>query len=304
LIQLTTSKISDRVYLIDTLALGEKNSVAAYLLKGSKTALVDCGYATSAEVVLEGLKELNLSPAEIDYVIPTHVHLDHAGAAGYLVERMPRAKVIAHERGVPHLVDPSRLIQSATSVFGEEMIRMYGAPKGIPAERITSVGEEMHIDLGGLSLTVIHSPGHAPHQISVYVEEEKVLIAADAVGIIYPSLGVVMPTTPPPSLNPAELGRTADRLGQMDSRLLLAPHFGVRSDPKEVLAETKRKTDGWVSDVREMKKTGVSPDGMAANLKTKVSREAGVPEEGFPLYADISIRTSVMGILHYLEKNP
>ena len=127
-----------------------------------------------------------MNPSDIDYVIPTHVHLDHAGAAGFLLDRMPRAKVIAQERGVPHLVDPTRLVQSATSVFGEEMIRMYGAPKGIQAERITAVGEEMHLDLGGLSLTIVHAPGHAPHQISVYVEEEKVLLSADAVGIVYP----------------------------------------------------------------------------------------------------------------------
>jgi glyoxylase-like metal-dependent hydrolase (beta-lactamase superfamily II) len=301
---LTVSKVSDRVYLIDTLALGEKNAVAAYLLKGSKTALVDCGYATSASAVLDGLRELNVSPAEVDYLIPTHVHLDHAGAAGYLLDSMPRAKVIAQERGVPHLTDPARLIQSATIVFGEETVKMFGPPKGIPEERITSVGEEMHIDLGGLSLTATHTPGHAPHQIAVYVEEEKVLIAADAVGIVYPSFGVLMPTTPAPSLNPEELGRTADRLAQMDSRLLLAPHFGVRTDPKEVLAETKKRTNEWVAYVRKMKNAGASREAIIASLKTNVSQESHVPEERFPDYADISIRTSVNGILHYLEKNP
>jgi glyoxylase-like metal-dependent hydrolase (beta-lactamase superfamily II) len=301
---LPTSKVSERVYLIDTLALGASGTVAAYLVRGSKTALIDCGYASSAGVVLEALRGLNVSPADIDYVIPTHVHLDHAGAAGHLLDRMPRARVIAQERGVPHLVDPTRLVQSATSVFGEEMIRMYGAPKGIPPERITPVGEEIHIDLGGLSLTAVHSPGHAPHQMSVYVEEEKVLLAADAVAIVYPAVRVVIPTTPPPSLNPAELGRTTDRLSQMGARMLLAPHFGVRTDVKEVLDETKKRTDEWVSKVREMKRAGMSLDAMTASLKTGVAGEAGIAEEGFPPYADISIRTSVMGILHYLEKNP
>jgi glyoxylase-like metal-dependent hydrolase (beta-lactamase superfamily II) len=299
-----TFKVSERVYLIDTLALGASGTVAAYLVRGSKTALIDCGYASSAGVVLESLRGLNVSPADIDYLIPTHVHLDHAGAAGHLLDRMPRARVIAQERGVPHLVDPTRLVQSATSVFGEEMIRMYGAPKGIPPERITPVGEEIHIDLGGLSLTAVHSPGHAPHQMSVYVEEEKVLLAADAVAIVYPAVRVVIPTTPPPSLNPAELGRTTDTLSQMDSRVLLAPHFGVRTDVKEVLGETKKRTDEWVSKVREMKRAGMSLDAMTASLKTGVAGEAGIAEEGFPAYADISIRTSVMGILHYLEKNP
>ena len=301
---MVVSKISDRVYLIDTLAVGEKNTVAAYLLKGSKTALVDCGYASSAETVLRALGELNVNPSDVDYVIPTHVHLDHAGAAGFLLDRMPRARVIAQEKGVKHLVDPTRLVESATSVFGEGLIRMYGVPKGIRAEKITAVGEEMHLDLGGLSLTIVHAPGHAPHQVSVYVEEEKVLLSADAVGIVYPLLGTLIPTTPPPSLNPAELGDTAERLSQMDSRLLLAPHFGARSDVKEVLSETTRKTDEWVAKVREMKKKGLSQDEMTRELRSMVSRESGVPEESFPTYADISVRTNVMGIVHYLEKNP
>jgi glyoxylase-like metal-dependent hydrolase (beta-lactamase superfamily II) len=237
-------------------------------------------------------------------LIPTHVHLDHAGAGGRLLKEMPRAKVIAQERGVPHLVDPTKLIQSATAGFGEETIRMYGAPEAIPAERITSVGEEMHIDLGGLSLTVLHAPGHAPHQVSVYVEEEKVLISADAVGIIYPALGVLWPTTPPPSLNPPELGRTTERLAQLDARLLLAPHFGVRSDVKAVLEQTKTVTNAWIEKVREMKKRGLSLEEITEELKTEVERESGVKKEDFPLYATISIRSSVMGILRYLEKNP
>lgn len=301
---MVASKISDRVYLIDTQALGEKNTVAAYLVKGSKTALVDCGYASSAETVLQALTELNVSPADMDYVIPTHVHLDHAGAAGYLLDRMPRAKLIAQEKGVKHLVDPTRLVESATSVFGEALIKTYGTPKGIQADRITAVTEEMHLDIGGLSLTIVHAPGHAPHQVSVYVEEEKVLISADAVGIVYPLLGILIPTTPPPSLDPAELGRTAERLGQMDSKILLAPHFGARTDVKEVLAQTKSKTNDWVSLVRGMRQKGMSQDQMTRELKSMVSRESGLPEDRFPTYADISIRTNVMGITRYLEKNP
>jgi len=300
----STSKISDRVYLIDTLGIGQKNSIAAYLLKGEKTALVDCGYASSAPAILEGLTGLNVNPSDVDYIIPTHVHLDHAGAAGYLLDRMPRAKVIAQERGVKHLVDPTRLVQSATSIFGEELIRMYGTPKPIQAERITGVGEEMHIDLGGLSVTVVHTPGHAPHQVSVHVEEEKVLLAADAVGIVYPFLRVVLPTTPPPSLDPAELARSAERLAQMDSKLLLAPHFGVRADVKEVLAETTRKTNAWVEEVKAMRKRGLQTDEISAALKRELSAESGVPESEFPGYSQISIRTSVLGILQYLEKNP
>ena len=297
------SRISDRVYMIDTLALGQPNAVAAYVLRSSKTALIDCGYASSAATVLEGLQELSIAPSDVDYVIPTHVHLDHAGSAGELMKRMSKAKLIAQERGVPHLADPTRLIQSATAVFGEKAIDAYGRPIGIDTERMTAVGEELHLQLGGMSITAIHSPGHAPHQISVYVEEEKVLVAADAVGIVYRNIPMVIPTTPPPSLNPSELGRTTEKLAQLGATTILAPHFGVRTDVLHVLEATKTKTNEWVERVRALKSGGSSLDEVAAALKHSVAAEAGVREEDFPNYADVSIRASAMGILHYLEKN-
>lgn len=297
------SRISDKVFMIDTLALGSRKTVAAYLLKGSKVALVDCGYATSADTVLDGLLELGVPPSDVDFVVPTHVHLDHAGAAGYLLRHMPRAKVIAQERGVPHLVDPTRLIESATRVFGKEVIDAYGRPAGIEKERIVPVGEELHVDLGGVSFTAIHSPGHAPHQFSVFVESERVLISADAVGIVYPSLPILIPTTPPPSLDPLELGRTTERLAQLDASRLLAPHFGVRTDVGAVLEATKRRTDEWVARVRSLRNSGCGLDEVSAALKRDVVAESGIGDGALPAYADISIRASAMGILHFLEKN-
>lgn len=290
--------------MIDTVALGFPGTVAAYLLKGSKLALVDCGYATSAETVLEALRAIGVAPSEVDYLIPTHVHLDHAGAAGFLIRHMPRATVIAQERGVPHLVDPTRLIKSATSVFGEATIDTYGRPIGIDERRIVSVGEELHIDLGGLSFTALHSPGHAPHQMSIFVEGERVLVSADAVGIVYPNVPILIPTTPPPSLDPLELARTTEKLGQLDAQTLLAPHFGVRKDVREVLEATRKKTGEWVATVRSLRASGRTLDEVAAALRSEVAEASGVREESLPAYADVSIRASAMGILHYLEKNP
>jgi glyoxylase-like metal-dependent hydrolase (beta-lactamase superfamily II) len=299
-----SSKITDRVYLIDTLALGNSGTVAAYILKGKKIALVDCGYASSHENVLKGMREIGIQPSEIDYIIPTHVHLDHGGAAGHLVRKMPRAKVLAHERAVPHLVDPTRLIQSATAVYGKETIAIFGEPLPIPQERITAIGEEMHLDLGGLSVTALHTPGHAPHQISVLVEEEKLIISADAVGMVYPGLQVMIPTTPPPSLDPEKLSHSIDELGQMESRRLLLPHYGTRTDVQGVFETTKAKTAAWIEKTRAMKKTGLQPEEMLAKLRAEVCTEAGVTEAEFPIYANAAIRTSLMGILHFLEKNP
>ena len=297
------SKVSERVYLLDTFALGAPGTVGVYLIKGPKPTLVDCGYASSYQNVLSGLAEVGVMPSEIRYMIPTHVHLDHAGAAGRLLREMPNAEVVAHEKGIKHLVDPTKLIESATKVFGEAIMKMYGAPEPISAERITAVGEEAHLDLGdGMTATLMHTPGHAPHQVSVMLDDTKALLTADAVGIVYPDLKTLIPTTPPPSFYPDELVASVGALEQTKPKELLVPHYGTRKDVGWVFRATAGKVPRWVDKVRRLKKNGKSLDEASKIMEAEVKEEAGV--EDLTIYAKVSVRTSVMGIMHYLDKNP
>ncbi|MBI3859095.1 MAG: MBL fold metallo-hydrolase [Thaumarchaeota archaeon] len=303
MVRLYATKVSDRVYLLDTFAVGQEETVAAYLIKGQKPALVDCGYASSHQSVLLGLSEVGVKPSDVRYLIPTHVHLDHAGAAGHLLREMPNAEVIAHERGVPHLVDPSRLIESATRVFGEAIMALYGRPIPIPPDRVTAVGEESSLDLGdGISASLVHTPGHAPHQISAMIEGTGALLTADAVGITYPNLKTLIPTTPPPSFDPALLASSVDSLRRMSPKQLLVPHYGVKNDPDQVFADTNRKVPEWVETVRSMIKRGMVLDDISEKMSEKVAAESGTSD--LPIYAKVSVRASVMGIIHYLSKNP
>ena len=296
------AKVSERVYILDTYALGQPGTVSAYLVKGPKPTLVDCGYASSYRSVLEGLAEAGTMPSDIRYVVPTHVHLDHAGAAGRLLKQMPNARVVAHEKSVPHLVDPTKLIESSTKVFGEAIMGLYGLPDPIQADRITAVGEESSLDLGdGLSATLIHTPGHAPHQISVVLDSTRAMLTADAVGIVYPGMKTLIPTTPPPSFNPRDLVGTIATLRQTNPTELLVPHFGARKDVDWVFERTTELVERWVEEVKGLWKKGMSVDGAAEVMQAGVSREAGIAD--LPIYAQVSVRTSVMGILHYLEKN-
>ncbi len=296
------TRVSERVYMLDTYALGQPGTVGAYLVKGPKPALVDCGYASSYENVLAGLAEAGVMPSDVRYVIPTHVHLDHAGAAGRLVKEMPNAEVLAHERGVPHLVDPTRLIESSTRVFGAMIMGLYGTPDPIPSERVTPVGEETSLDLGeGLNATLIHTPGHAPHQISVVLEPTKAMLTADAVGIIYPGMKALIPTTPPPSFNPGELVATIRSIRQTRPSELLVPHFGARSDADWVFDRTAELVEQWVEQVRTLWKKGMTLEEATGVMEGEVMRDAGMQE--LPIYAKVSVRTSVMGVMHYLEKS-
>ena len=297
-----TTKVSERVYMLDTYALGQPGAVGAYLVKGPKPTLIDCGYATSYQSVLAGLAEAGVMPKDVRYLIPTHVHLDHAGAAGRLVREMPNAEVIAHERGVPHLIDPARLIESSTRVFGESIMGLYGTPDPIPAERITAVGKEATLDLGeGLSATLVHTPGHAPHQISVVLDRSRALFTADAVGIVYPGMKALIPTTPPPSFDPAELVRTIASLRQTEPTELLVPHFGARRDADWVFDRTAELVERWVEQVKVLWKKGASLDEATEVMEGEVAKDAGTSD--FAIYAKLSVRTSVMGIMNYLRKN-
>jgi glyoxylase-like metal-dependent hydrolase (beta-lactamase superfamily II) len=299
---LYATKVSDRVYILDTYALGQSGTVGAYLIKGPKPTLVDCGYASSYQSVLSGLAEAGVMPTDMRYIVPTHVHLDHAGAAGRLLKEMPNAEVVAHERSVPHLVDPTRLIESSTRVFGPTIMGLYGAPDPIPSGRVTAVGEESKLDLGGgFTATLIHTPGHAPHQISVLLDDTKALLTADAVGIVYPGMKALIPTTPPPSFNPSELVATVASLRQMTPSELLVPHFGVRKDVDWVFDRTVDLVQLWVEKVKVLWKQGKSLDEVSVAMEEDVLRDAGATE--LTIYAKVSVRTSVMGILHYFDKN-
>jgi glyoxylase-like metal-dependent hydrolase (beta-lactamase superfamily II) len=299
---LYATKVSERVYLLDTYALDQPRTVGAYLVKGPKPTLIDCGYASSFQNVLSGLAEVGVMPTDVRYLIPTHVHLDHAGAAGRLLKEMPNAQVIAHERSTPHLVDPRRLIESSTMVFGKRIMDLYGYPDPISAERIVSVGKEYHLDLGEqMTTTLMHSPGHAPHQISIMLDRQRILLTADAVGIVYPGMKTLIPTTPPPSFKPDELVATVGNLRQTGPAELLVPHFGIREDVDWVFDRTVDSVRSWLDQVKGFWKNGSSLDEISEKMEAEVLKGAEV--ENLPIYAKVSVRTSVMGILHYLEKN-
>lgn len=299
---MVSSKITPMAFMIDTMGMGNPSTVAVYVVRGRRrTAVIDCGYASTYGNVMQGLRELGIEPSRVDYLIPTHLHLDHAGATGHLLRHMPRARVIAHEKAVPHLVDPTKLVESATSLFGEKLVQMYGKPLPIDRNKITAVGAESSIDLGGATLTTLHAPGHAPHQISVIFEEERLLFSADAVGMVFPSFPTLLPTTPPPSLDPVKLVHTLEMLRQTDPKMLLVPHYGVRKDVGLVLDRTKEKTEEWVRDVTKLNDVHLAPEQIVVELRRKITEETGIPP-GFPEYVNVMIRASVLGILAYLNR--
>jgi len=204
---------------------------------------------------MEGIRKVGVDPRDISYLIVTHVHLDHGGGAGTLVKEMPRAKVVVHEKGARHMVDPSKLVKSSKRVFGPLIDEWYGEVLPIEEDRLMPVKDGDIINLGkGQRLRMIDSPGHANHHICIYSENEGVLFTGDAVGIYLSDsqAQALVPTTPPPEFDPDINIETIKCFFDLDLRLLCFSHFGRTEKVKQNLSKGIEWLMKWKDTVSEM----------------------------------------------------
>ena len=153
---------------IDTEMAGMRQLVAGFLVPGERPALIETGPATVIPTLVDGLRESGLGPEDLAYVVVSHIHLDHAGGAGDILEHFPNATVVVHRAGARHLADPSRLMDSAYRVFGPSLDRLFGPLKAVPEDRLRAVDPGEFIDLGGnRTLEIIEAPGHAKHHMAI-----------------------------------------------------------------------------------------------------------------------------------------
>jgi len=296
-------EIVDGVFLIDTLAAGTPGLVASYLIKGERSALVDAGYPSSANTVLSELQTLDHGRWQVDFLIPTHVHLDHAGALGHLSKEIPTARVLVSEHGAKHLIDPSRLVESATRVFGDKAMAVYGNPVALPRERVEAVGEEYRLDLGaGKKLKIFWTPGHAWHHMSVLLENEHLLIAGDAVGLHYPGFDFPIPATPPPGFDEERYVKNLADFMNMNLAGLLLPHFGpVRENVGAFLNANIDTIGQWESEAQEAVRTGKPLDELFEVFMTGVLERSGRSRKEIPDHVVRSVKLSAMGCYTYAQ---
>lgn len=297
------AKISDGVVLIDTLAAGTTGLVASYLIRGNRSALVDAGYPSSANSVLGELQVLG-GASQVDFLIPTHVHLDHTGSIGYLAEAMPNARVLVNEHGLKHLVDPSKLVETAARLFGDKAMSQYGIPRPLPRERLQAVGELYRLDLGaGKTLRIFYTPGHAWHHMSIFLENERFLFTGDAVGVRYPGFSFPIPATPPPGFDEEQYLKTLAGFMDMDSAALLLPHFGpVRENVQAFLETNAQMIRRWGSVAAEAVKTEQSLDRIFEAFMADVVDRSGIAREEIPDHVTRSVKLSAMGYQTYEQE--
>jgi glyoxylase-like metal-dependent hydrolase (beta-lactamase superfamily II) len=224
--------LGDDLYVIDT-GFERPRFDAAYLIVDSgRAAFVDTGTNHAVPRLLAALRALDLHVDAVDWVIPTHVHLDHAGGAGLLMQSLPHARMLVHPRGERHMADPSALYAGATAVYGEaEMARTYGVPVGVPRSRITTSDDSMTLTLGARVLELIDTPGHARHHHCVWDARTRTWFTGDTFGLGYTEFRNhngrwVTPTAAPVQFDPEPLKASVQRLLERAPAALCVTHYG------------------------------------------------------------------------------
>ncbi len=230
------------IHTLDT-GFHRPNFDAAYLIvENGRGAFVDCGLNASVPALLQGLAAAGLAPADVDWLILTHVHLDHAGGAGQLMQALPNARLVVHPRGARHMIDPSQLIAGASAVYGEdEVARTYGRILPVDAARVVEAQDGHRIDLAGRELLCLDAPGHARHHIVIWDAASRSFFTGDTFGLSYREFdseagAFILPTTTPVQFEPEALKASIARMLDFDPEAMYLTHYG-RVAPPAVLAQ-------------------------------------------------------------------
>lgn len=253
-----TLDLGHGIVAIDT-GFGRPRFDAAYLIhEGGRAAFVDSGTQDGVPRMMQALASAGLGPEAVDYVMLTHVHLDHAGGAGRLMALCPNAKLVVHARGARHMIDPSALIAGASAVYGaDEVRRTYGDLPPVAADRVVSPADGDVLELGGRPLRFIDTPGHARHHLAIWDAASRGWFTGDTFGLSYPELSTpqgryIFPTTTPVQFEPEPLHTSIDRLLAADPQRVYLTHFGMLEDVRALAVQLHGQLDAMVELARAL----------------------------------------------------
>jgi len=296
-------EVAENIYMIDDQLYSIPELGSVYLINEERKALIDTGPATSVSVVLDGIKRAGVRSEDIDYIIVTHIHLDHAGGAGVIIKDMPHAQVLVHHRGAKHLVRPMKLISSVMEVQGKETMVKHGEVVPIEAERVKPVYEGDVLKLSEKQvLRFIDAPGHAQHELCIYESRNSGLFTGDAAGISVN--GILLLDTPPPNFNLELYISTLERLIKLEATRIYFGHFGMSNKIQENLRLAIDKVQVWYDMITE----AVKEDGFEAaaeRMMAQVCAELEPIKKIESLYEFLTetyLPKSIAGYLKYYQE--
>ena len=281
-------------YYVDTGMYDTAGYGSVYLYDTERPAIVDTGIGTNYERVLEAMEEIGIAPSELSRILVTHVHLDHAGGAGFLAAETD-ADVYVHGSGASFLADPERIWEGTKAAVGEQ-IQFYTEPKPVPEERLEPIEDGSTIDLGDRTLDVRHAPGHAFHQVVFYDADADAVFSADAAGIYAREIDRIFETSPPPGFDLEQVIEDARMLQRIDPETICYAHFGPAA-AEDRLGTYIEVISEWIESVAE-KRAELEDDEAVIEHFVETSPATGVWDE--PKGRE-EVVLNVRGALHYLE---
>jgi glyoxylase-like metal-dependent hydrolase (beta-lactamase superfamily II) len=248
--------VTHGIHTIDTGFVRPRFDAAYLVVESGRGAFIDCGTNFAVPRMLAALDEAGISAAEVDWLILTHVHLDHAGGAGELIARLPNAKLVVHPRGARHMIDPSVLWAGASAVYGEAVMEQtYGRLRPIAADRVIEAPDGHVVELAGRPLRCIDTPGHARHHLTVYDERANACFTGDVFGLSYRDFDTtngpfILPTTSPVQFDPPALHASIERLLALQPDAMYLTHYGRVEDVERLAADLHVQIDAMVDLAR------------------------------------------------------
>jgi glyoxylase-like metal-dependent hydrolase (beta-lactamase superfamily II) len=236
-------RLAAGISYLDLNFLGSERIIASAVLHTAGAAIIDPGPSTTLETLRRELGAAGLSFADVDAILLTHIHLDHGGATGTILAENPRIRVFVHEKGAAHLVSPDKLIASATRLYGDDMHRLWGEIKPVPAAAIVALQGGETIEAGGRTLHVAYTPGHASHHVSFLNADSGIAFVGDTAGVRLVPHGSLLPPTPPPDIDIAQWRDSIARIGAWGADTLFITHFGPQDDSRSHLSELVDRLD-------------------------------------------------------------
>jgi len=302
------------IFAVDAEYLYPGHAAAHLIVDSGRAAFVDVGTNDSVPYLIAALGELGLTPAAVDYVLLTHVHLDHAGGAGRLMRALPGARAVLHPRGAPHMLDPGKLIAGSKQVYGAERFeRLYGELLPIPAERLEVAADGARVRLGGRTLELIHTPGHAMHHLCVVDAAHASIFTGDTFGISYRALDTprgnfITPSTVPTQFDPVQHLASIDRLLGYRPESMYLMHFSrVTGVPR--LAELLK---AQIAELAAIARRHAAAPGRAAAIRADMlalwlalARREGSPLDDAALESALAgdLELNTQGLIAWLDRD-
>ncbi len=307
------SSYAHGIHAVDSGYIRPQLAAVHLIVERGRVAVVDTASNACVPRVLEALQTLGLSPASVDYVFLTHVHLDHAGGAGAMMRAFPDARLIVHPRGARHMADPTKLFAAVQEVYGaEEAHRLYGDPLPIAVERIREAGDGFSFDLAGRALICLDTPGHARHHLCLLDSRSGCLFTGDIFGMSFRELDVdgrpsIIPTSSPTQFEPDVMHASVDRILAHRPPAVYLTHFAEVRDVARLGGELHRLIDAHVAIAERERDSGPERgarilDGLWALMEAEAARQGWrLPAAQWREVLRMDIEINAQGLDYWLD---